>query len=142
MNSSPLLSKIFTLSTLALLLSACGGGSSSSNNNGNSTVTPPDPKPPVSTDLFTVKGKTWSIEPVKDKSYCYDIDTQTALADCSGTDWDIKFLMGARTPTLLTNSGVSGTGTGGALSSPFNATWTDLLKEKDATQGGNIPSAA
>lgn len=139
MPLSQQLSRIFVLSSLALLVSACGGGGGSSDSsNDNSTPTPPV----VSTDLFSLKGNIWTITPIKDTSYCYDIDTQKEITNCTGTDWDLKFHMGSRTPALFTNSGVSGSGAGGALSSPFNANWLELLKEQDATQGGSIPSAA
>ena len=144
------MTRIFALSTLTLMLSACGGGGSSdssSNNNssGNNAAAPANPttpSTPSTSDLFTIKGQTWTISPTKDKAYCYDIDTQKEVVNCTGQDWDFKFYMGTRTPALFTNSGVSGSGSGGALSSPFNATWLDLVKEKDATQGGSIPSAA
>lgn len=139
------LSKLFALSTIAIVLSACGGGGGSDqssdsgdNQNGNGSDVTPNPN----TDLFTIKAKTWSIQPATNTAYCYDIDTQKQLLNCDNNDWDLKFYMGTRTPVLFTNSGVSGSGLGGALSSPFNATWTDLLKEKNATQNGSIPSAA
>jgi hypothetical protein len=148
------MTRIFALSTLTLMLSACGGGGgssdSSSNNNagGNNSTAPTTPTNPTtpttpnSSDLFTIKGQTWAIAPTKDTAYCYDIDTQKEVENCSGQDWDLKFYMGTRTPALFTNSGVSGSGSGGVLSSPFNVTWLDLVKEKDATQSGSIPSAA
>ena len=150
MSLSQQLSRIFALSSLALLVSACGGGGSS-DSSANTTPTTPTPPttpttpttPPVtSSDLFSLKGKTWTLTPAKDTSYCYDIDTQKEVANCAGNDWDLKFYMGTRTPALFTNSGVSGSGSGGALSSPFNATWLELSKQQDATQGGSIPSAA
>ena len=131
------LAKLFALSTLSLLLAACGGGGSDDNSTAGGTT-----KPPVTnTDLFTVKSKEWKIQPAANTSYCYDIDTQAQIA-CDGSDWDLKFAMGTRTPILFTNSGVSGSGTGGALYSPFEATWENLSKEKDATQAGSLPSSA
>ena len=147
MMSSHSLSRLFALSTLALFLGACGGGGSSSssnndNSNGNNTPSVPSTPPSTSSDLFTVKAQTWTLSPTKDSSYCYDIDTQQVLSNCDNNDWDLKFYMGARTPALFTNSGVSGSGLGGALSSPFDSTWLDLVKEQDATQGGNVPAAA
>ena len=66
--------KLFALSSLSLLLAACGGGGNDSNTTtGGGTTNPPV----VNTDLFTVKAKQWSIQPVANTSYCYDIDTQT-----------------------------------------------------------------
>lgn len=127
--------KGFTLTILAVLLTACGGSDSSSN-----TETPPV-TPPANTDLFSVKGKQWTIQPETNKSYCYDIDTQAEIS-CDKTDWDLKFAMGSRTPALFTNSGVSGEGNGGALYSPFNAKWSTLSQEKNATQNCGIPSTA
>lgn len=130
--------KLFALSSLSLLLAACGGGGNDSNTTtGGGTTNPPV----VNTDLFTVKAKQWSIQPVANTSYCYDIDTQTEIS-CEDADWDLKFAMGAQNPVFFTNSGVSGSGTGGALHSPFDATWENLLKEKDATQAGSLPASA
>lgn len=128
--------KLFALSTLSTLLIACGGGGDGSSNN-NGSRNPPATK----TDLFTVKGKQWRITPTANSAYCYDIDTQAEIS-CTTADWDLKFAMGIRTPLLFTNSGVSGSGNGGALYSPFDATWENLSKELDATQGGSLPAQA
>lgn len=127
--------KIFALSTLSILLAACGGGGGNDNSGGTT--------PPVTnSDLFTAKAKQWVIQPATNTSYCYDIDTQTQI-NCEGSDWDLKFAMGTRgTPLLFTNSGVSGSGTGGALYSPFDGKWDTLSKELDATQKGTLPSSA
>ncbi len=130
------LTRLFTVSTLGFLLAACGGGSDNNSNSGGS-ITPPV----TNKDLFTVKGKEWVIQPSSNTSYCYDIDTQAQIT-CEGTDWDLKFAMGTRTPVLFTNSGVSGSGNGGALYSPFDGKWDTLSKELDATQQGTLPSAA
>jgi hypothetical protein len=139
MISQSNLTKIFALSSLAILISACGGGGGSSDNSNGNNGTPPV----TNSDLFSLKAQTWTIEPKTNTTYCYDIDTQKEIINCeNNNDWDLKFHMGSRTPALFTNSGVSGPGNGGALSSPFNSTWLDLLKEKDATQGGAIPAAA
>lgn len=128
---------ILTLTTLAILMSACGGGGGNDNSSN-----PPSPETPtVNKDLFTIKSKLWSIQPQANNSYCYDIDTQSEIS-CEKTDWDLKFAMGSRTPALFTNSGVSGSGNGGALYSPFNAQWSTLSQEKNATQNGGIPSTA
>lgn len=136
MKSNLHLKTIFTLSTLTLLLTACGGGSSGGNNGGGIVE-----KPPINQDLFTLKAKQWTINPVADNAYCYDIDSQTDIS-CNSTDWDLKFDMGTLTPKLFTNSGVSGSGNGGALYSPFDANWEMLSKELDASQGGKIPASA
>lgn len=130
------LTRLFAVSTLGLLLTACGGGGGDSST-GGSTTTPPV----TNTDLFTIKNKEWVIQPASNSSYCYDIDTQAQIT-CEGTDWDLKFAMGTRTPMLFTNSGVSGSGQGGALYSPFDGQWDTLSKELDATQKGSLPSAA
>ncbi|MCH7295858.1 HmuY family protein [Acinetobacter higginsii] len=126
--------KLFVLSTLSTLLIACGGGGSS-DNGGNSNP------PATKTDLFTLKAKQWSVTPNANNSYCYDIDTQTEIS-CTTAEWDLKFAMGTRTPLLFSNSGVSGSGNGGVLYSPFDATWEKLSKELDATQGGSLPAQA
>lgn len=128
------LAKLFALSTLSTLLIACGGGGSS-DNGGNSTP------PATKTDLFTLKAKQWSVTPSANNSYCYDIDTQTEIS-CTTAEWDLKFAMGTRTPLLFSNSGVSGSGNGGVLYSPFDATWENLSKELDATQSGSLPAQA
>ena len=138
---STLTTKIFTLTALACLLAACGGGGSSDSSNTNSGDNGNTTNPPASTDLFTLKAKQWKIQPTANTSYCYDIDTQAEIS-CEGTDWDLKFAMGTRTPLLFTNSGVSGSGTGGALYSPFDASWATLSKETDATQAGALPAQA
>ncbi|OTG80294.1 HmuY family protein [Acinetobacter sp. ANC 4648] len=137
-SSNANLAKLFALSSLGILLAACGGGSSDNNSTGGGGTTQP---PVVNTDLFSVKAKEWKIQPAVNTSYCYDIDTQAQIS-CDGSDWDLKFAMGTRTPILFTNSGVSGSGTGGALYSPFDATWENLSKEKDATQAGSLPASA
>ena len=130
--------KIFALSSLSILMVACGGGGGgSSDSSSGGTTTPPVTNP----DLFTVKAKEWKIQPAANTSYCYDIDKQAESA-CTNTDWDVKFVMGTRTPLLFTNSGVSGSGTGGALYSPFDGKWDTLSKELDATQNGALPSTA
>ncbi|WAU72334.1 HmuY family protein [Acinetobacter sp. TR11] len=128
------LAKLFALSTLSTLLIACGGGGSS-DNGGNSTP------PATKTDLFTLKSKQWRVTPSANNSYCYDIDTQTEIS-CTTAEWDLKFAMGTRTPLLFSNSGVSGSGNGGVLYSPFDATWENLSKELDATQSGSLPAQA
>lgn len=129
---------LFVLATMSILLSACGGGGGD-----NNTSNKPKPETPtVNTDLFSIQSKQWSIRPASNTSYCYDIDTQSEIS-CEKTDWDLKFAMGSRsTPALFTNSGVSGSGNGGALYSPFHAEWAKLSLEKNATQNGTIPSSA
>lgn len=131
-----LLSKGFALSSLSVLLVACGGGGGGDDSSNNT-------KPPVTNkDLFSIKGKEWKIDPVADHSYCYDIDQQAEASCEDDSTWDVKFVMGSRTPLLFTNSGVSGTGKGGALYSPFDGSWDKLSKELDATQGGAVPETA
>lgn len=135
-NLNPHFAKLFALSSLSILLAACGGGGDGGNSSGDNTTAPI-----TNPDLFTIKGKTWTIQPTSNTSYCYDIDAQTEIA-CTATDWDLKFAMGTRTPLLFTNSGVSGSGNGGALYSPFDGKWDVLSKELDATQKGALPSSA
>lgn len=134
MNFNTRFAKLFVLSSLSAVLAACGGGGGDS---GSSSI----PAPPANTDLFSVKNQEWKIAAVAGEASCYDFDTQKEIS-CENPDWDIKFVMGAQTPMLFTNSGVSGSGQGGALYSPFDANWTALLKEKNATQGGSIPASA
>lgn len=133
--------QLFALSALSILLAACGGGGNTENDHSTAPPSIEPEKPVANADLFSIKSKLWRIEPKTDTTYCYDIDTQAEVA-CSNNDWDLKFAMGRRTPFLYSNSGVSGSGTGGALYSPFNANWSSLSLEKNATQNGAIPSAA
>ena len=143
-------SKILTLSSLALLLTACGGGGSDDNNlsggntggNNNVIEQPNIVVPPENPDLFTKKGELWRISPEANQDYCYNIEQARELMSCEDNDWDLKFSMGTRSPLLFTNSGVSGPGQGGALYSPLHATWDKLSLETDATQGGKIPANA
>lgn len=134
-NLSTHFCKLFTLSTLSALLIACGGGGGSGSNNNTSN------NGSSNTDQFKIKSAQWTITPSANSSYCYDIDTQAEVS-CTASDWDFQLAMGTRTPMLFTNSGVSGSGNGGALYSPFSATWEQLSKELDATQGGSLPSQA
>lgn len=67
-NLNPHFTKLFALSSLSLLLAACGGGGDGGNSSGDNTTAPI-----TNPDLFTIKGKTWTIQPTSNTSYCYDI---------------------------------------------------------------------
>ena len=70
-------------------------------------------------------------------------EAKAAVADCSGTKWDLKVKSGGMTATLWTNGGTSGTGTGGAFGGPFDHTWAELQAWKNGTTdptSGAIPA--
>lgn len=125
-------------SMIALLLAGCGGSS-------NSDAEPPSAaKPPSATSKFS-KSADWTMTlPVSGNSMCYDFDAAAEVAGCVGNAWDIKLTSGGRSATLWTNSGVSGTGQGGAFRGPFDHTWTGLSAWTDATVDpidGAMPAA-
>ncbi|MCZ2104357.1 MAG: HmuY family protein [Burkholderiales bacterium] len=106
-----------------LLLVACGGGGDD----------PADPPPPPDSNQFTKKA-TWTFTlPAAEGSLCYDFDAAAEVEDCAGSAWDVKVTSGGRSATLWTNSGVSGSGKGGAFGGPFDRSWTTLATWKDAT---------
>lgn len=113
-------------------LAACGGGGS------DTEVPPVIVVPPVvetpAASKFT-QTATWTATlPAAGLSVCYDFNAKAEVAGCAGTAWDIKLKSGAggRSAEFSTNSGVSGSGTGGAFGSPFTHTWANLLTWKDA----------
>ena len=118
----------------AAALAACGGGG----DGGDTPVTPSTP-----TNKFT-QSATWTFTlPATGQSICYDFDAKAQVAGCSGTAWDVKLVSSGRSADLFTNSGPSGSGTGGAFGSPFTHTWSDLKKWNDALTdptGGAIPA--
>ncbi len=121
----------YLLAALAVAsLAACGGG-------GDNTVTPPTTViPPVietpAASKFT-QTTTWTVTlPASGSSVCYDFNAKAEVAGCTGAAWDVKLKSGGRTADFSTNSGASGTGTGGAFGSPFTHTWANLLTWKDA----------
>lgn len=132
MTSKPL--ALTAAALAAALLTACGGG-------GSDDTPTPDPTP---ASAFT-KSATWNFAlPDNGNSVCYDFDTATEVAGCSGSAWDLKVTSGGRSATLWTNSGTSGSGKGGAFGGPFDHTWTDLSAWKDATidpVDGALPDA-
>lgn len=125
---------------LAALLAGCGGDgddgdSQSGNGNGNGSGT---------TNKFT-QTASWNFTlPPSGGTLCYDFDRKVEVTGCTGNQWDLKVVSGGRSATLWTNSGVSGTGTGGAFGSPFERNWTTLSTWQDATVdpvNGALPSA-
>lgn len=131
----------FAAIAAALALSACGGGGSDSATTDDTATTPPV----VSTNQFTVSGQ-WVVTPptTAGASICYDLDTKTEVPDCSGAAWDLKLKSDGRTATMWTNSGVSGTGAGGAFGGPLDHTWADLLTWQNGTtdpDGGTLPAS-
>ncbi|WP_066741771.1 HmuY family protein [Cupriavidus sp. D384] len=127
---------------LALMLAACGGGdgggttttgSTSGGTSGGSTGGGTGTTP-ASTSAFTQTAEWTFALPAAGNSLCYDFNSKAETA-CTGTAWDLKIKTdtGGRTAKLWTNSGTSGTGTGGAFGSPFDHTWTALAGWKNAT---------
>lgn len=131
------------LAVLAATLAACGGG----DGGGTGTTGPSGPTTPTTpvtpSTSFTQSG-TWTFTlPAAGASICYDFNAQAPVADCSGNNWDLKVKAAARSASLWTNSGSSGTGNGGAFGGPFDHTWTELQAWKNATTdpvNGAIPS--
>lgn len=121
----------------AALLAGCGGDSDTS------TTTPTTETPSTSTSQFTQSGEWVFTLPASGSSICYDLDTK-ATVDCTTTaTWDLKVKSSGLTGTLWTNSGVSGTGKGGAFGGPFDHTWTALKTWLNGTtdpDGGALPS--
>ena len=121
----------------AALLVACGGGG------GGGDPAPPVTPPVAEVSSFTQKA-SWSFElPAAGSSVCYDFDAKAEVVGCGGNAWDVKVKSGGRTAELFTNSGVSGSGAGGAFGSPFSHTWTQLQAWKNALTdpvSGAIPS--
>lgn len=114
---------------LALALAGCGGGGGDDASpaqaapagagNGSASVTTPagstsgGANADASVDRFTRKA-TWTVAaPAAGKSVCYDYDTATEVAGCTGSAWDLKLTGGQRSISLFTNSGPSGSGNGG-----------------------------
>ena len=106
----------------AALLAGCGSG-------GEDAVD----TTPVATTEFTQSGEWKFVLPASGTSLCYDLEAKAAVADCSGTKWDLKVKSGGMTATLWTNGGTSGTGTGGAFGGPFDHTWAELQAWKNGT---------
>lgn len=125
----------------AALLTACGGGGGGD----DPPPTPPVVTPPVADASSFTQKASWSFElPAAGSAVCYDFDTQAEVAGCSGKAWDVKVHSGGRTAELFTNSGVSGSGAGGAFGSPFSHTWTQLQAWKNALTdpvSGAIPAS-
>jgi len=116
------------------LLAACGGGGG-----GNDSTAPTDP-----TSSFTQHASWKFVLPATGESLCYDFDSATEVAGCSGAAWDLKVTSGGRSATLWTNSGISGSGKGGAFGGPFDRSWTALSAWQDATidpVDGALPDA-
>ncbi|OVZ64761.1 hypothetical protein CDO44_00690 [Pigmentiphaga sp. NML080357] len=136
----------FMLGTLcaALALAGCGGGGGD-DGGGNGGGGDGGGTTPTPTSKFTQSGEWKFTLPAAGGSICYDFDTKTEVAACSGTAWDLKVSSGGRSATLWTNSGVSGSGKGGAFGGPFDHTWTELRTYLDATvdpaSGSSLPAA-
>ena len=127
---------------VAVLLAGCGGGGG----DGDAPVAPVAPVvPPVveSPNKFTQSAEWKFTLPATGVSVCYDFNTKTEVAGCTGNTWDLKVKSGGRSAELFTNSGSSGTGAGGAFGSPFVHTWTKLLTWQNALTdptSGPIPA--
>ena len=128
---------LFTLGALcaALALAGCGGGGDggSTGGGGNNGGGDGGGTTPTPTNKFTQSGEWKFTLPAAGASVCYDFDTKTAVASCSGNTWDLKLTSSGLTGTLWTNSGTSGTGSGGAFGGPFEHTWDELKTYQNAT---------
>lgn len=134
---------------MALALTACGGGGGDDT---ATTPTPPvvtptpDPTPTPTPEAGFTQTAQWDLVlPANGVSVCYDFNAKAEVADCAGTAWDLKVKSSGLTATFWTNSGVSGSGKGGAFGGPFDHTWTELSTWKNATtdpSGGAIPATA
>ncbi|GAA4328752.1 hypothetical protein GCM10023144_14870 [Pigmentiphaga soli] len=137
----------------ALALAGCGGGDdggsadnggdNGGNDGGNNGG---DNGGGTPTSQFTQKDGNWTFTlPASGTSLCYDFDTESEVAGCTGSNWDLKITSSGATATLWTNSGVSGPGRGGAFGGPFDHTWTELQSYQSATvdpeSGETLPSA-
>lgn len=93
---------------------------------------------PVGSTKFNDTTDEWSVQlPSENDEVCYDFDDKTEIADCSGTDWDLKLKTIDGVGTLWTNSGTSGDGDGGSIGGPNKFSW-DYLKEW--TRGNRSPT--
>lgn len=124
---------------LVLALTACGGDSTTDAEN-------PDDE---TTTGFTGAAEWQFVAPVSgDKTECFDFDTNQIMACENSTDWDLKIVHGSggrATPSFYTNSGVSGSGNGAALGSPFDYTWAELSAFRSGTvddSGAAVPAQA
>jgi hypothetical protein len=146
---------------LALALAGCGGGGGGDsdpvlgdpggNPGGNPGGDPggnpggdPGSDPGQPANKFA-RSASWTFTlPAADASVCYDFDRAVEVPDCSGNAWDLRVKSGGRSATLWTNSGISGSGQGGAFGGPFDRSWTELRTWNDATVDpvdGAMPAA-
>ncbi len=125
---------------VALMLSGCGGSSS------DDAADPPAgaPAPAPAPTRFT-KAASWTFAlPAAGGTLCYDFDAAAEVAGCTGNAWDLMVKSGGRSATLFSNSGVSGSGQGGAFGGPFDRSWSTLASWSDATVDpvdGALPAA-
>ena len=80
---------------VAVLLAGCGGGGG----DGDAPVAPVAPVvPPVveSPNKFTQSAEWKFTLPATGVSVCYDFNTKTEVAGCTGNTWDIKVKSGGR----------------------------------------------
>ena len=130
MNSGIKMATGAVLAAALLAAAGCGGGSDSNPVDTSSGGSTPPPAPATK---FS-KSASWTFAlPAAGAATCYDFDTATEVAGCTATNWDLKVKSGGRSATLWTNSGVSGTGKGGAFGGPFERTWSELSTWTDAT---------
>lgn len=144
-HSASTLGKTALAIAITMALAACGGGGDGASD----PVAPTTPVTPTPTPTpeagFTQTAQWKLVLPASGSSVCYDFNAKTEVADCSGTAWDLKVKSAGMTATFWTNSGISGSGKGGAFGGPFDHTWTELLTWKNATTdpvAGAIPATA
>lgn len=126
---------------LSILLGACGGGSEDASSAGGGN----DMGGATGASRFS-QSVQWTVEvPAQGEAVCFDFDTGTQNADCTGASWDLMLATpaGGRggVPSLFTNSGVSGSGRGGAYLGPFDHTWEQLQAFVDATHDPEMGGA-
>ena len=117
------------VAVIAALMAACGG--SSNDDPAAPPAAGPGPAPAPATKFS--RNAAWTFPLPAAASICYDFDAATEVAGCTGAAWDLMVKNDGRSTTLWTNSGVSGSGKGGAFGGPFDRRWSELATWSDAT---------
>lgn len=94
----------------------------------------------VGTTGFIADAATFTVNGLRSGELCFDFDSNSEQA-CDSAVWDVKFKAQGRSIKLFTNSGASGSGSGGAFG-PFNdalatALYTSGTKD---SQNNDIPA--
>ncbi|WP_019518778.1 HmuY family protein [Faucicola boevrei] len=104
---------LLSIALFSITLTACGGSSNNTTNT-NNTANPDSGKTFSDSATWTVNSNVSSLNITMPKVYCYDFNSKAEVS-CDTTTWDLKFDTTGRTPSLWSNSGISGKGQGGAL---------------------------